>query len=325
LSSVQQKISNIESLVISDNYEISSDITANKNTSHDNLNFDFESNARKIIESSLEFSIFQLERESNFIESRSSQTSLVQTSLIQTSSVQTSFLQNSRSDNLAISQTLSLVLQCTRVRSNQRVQALRSSNLKEIREFFAIEIFLSVINISEKRVSQKRSFTTKTIESSKTSTISTLSEEYFKNASLTNFRYQSFQEFVQRNINFDFLNSIFSKSLESQSRFITTQSTESSFVSTSRKSEISIEQYLTQSTFDSHQKKIIKKNITIQHEWKKKFLHNHTSLVHYILVTTTRKFIFFVFNFIFWFFISSISFIIFLRFFYFFCKVHIFQ
>ncbi len=137
-----------------------------------------------------------------------------------------------RANDVTQSERVHSTIQLSRVQSDDNL--FHTSHLKNLRDLFITQHSLSSTYIS--------------VDSESTKTA--LSEKYFEDVSSTVFRqfnYRSLQDFVQRNINLNFLKSILSRS---QSKLITKQSTDSAF--TSSKHQI----------FDSNKKELNENLIT---------------------------------------------------------------
>jgi hypothetical protein len=118
-----------------------------------------------------------------------------------------------RANDVTQSERVHSTIQFSRVQSDDNL--FHTSHLKNLRDLFITQHFFSSTYIS--------------VDSESTKT--TLSKEYFEDVSSTVFRqfnYRSLQNFVQRNINLNFLKSILSRS---QSKLITKQSIDSALIS----------------------------------------------------------------------------------------------
>jgi hypothetical protein len=149
-----------------------------------------------------------------------------------------------------------------------RVRSKKNSHFTHLRhlfttQFFHLFIFTSV-KLSSLQIS-KKSFVNLIAKK-------IFSKEYFHNASSIVFRYQSLQSFVQRNINLDFLKSIFSNTIRSRSQAITKRIIESTSRFTSQDFRISTESQEISLSLESNEKDILQEKITIESDF------NHFSI-----------------------------------------------
>ncbi len=146
------------------------------------------------------------------------------------------------------------------VRVKSKKNSFQFSHLTHLRHLFITQLshlfIVTSVELSLSQISEKRfvNLFTKTI----------LSEEYFLNAFSIVFRYQSLQNFVQRNINLDFLKSILSNAIRSRSQTITKRIIESISTSTSQDRLISTESQETSIRFKSNEKILLQEKITMK-------------------------------------------------------------